>query len=143
MTTRQKRSNEKLLHRQMIQEVAVEFKNQLHPPPANFKGAVQSRRYSVAHYELARATIAEILDLIDETLSENRPVVLRGFGRWVPRRYKPTSGRRPGRRSDDESAIYSIPVRVGVLFRPSAQLKEAIQEHDKQHGLPTHSRAEL
>ena len=54
----------------------------------------------------------------------------------IPRRYKPVSGRLPGADPNDKSAFYSIPLRVGVLFRPSPKLKQAIRSHDKKHGIP-------
>lgn len=97
---------------------------------------VRQRRRTVPHYELAKAAVNEFIDIVGEALSQHRPVRLRGFGNLVPRRYKPMTGRLPGAHPDDEDAVFTVPVRLGVLFQPSLKLKKIMREHDDEHGLP-------
>ena len=98
---------------------------------------VRQRRRTVPHYELAQAAVNEFIDVVGEALSRNRTVKLRGFGNFVPRRYKPMTGRLPGAHPDDKDAIFTVPVRLGVLFQPSLKFKKKMREHDEQHGAPT------
>lgn len=54
--------------------------------------------------ELVQAAAREILAALSSALSEERPVILRGFGRFQVRRYRNSSKR------------------LGVVFRPSPGL---------------------
>ena len=85
---------------------------------------------TVPHYEFSQQAINEFIEIVGDALSENRPVTLRGFGKLIPRLYKPMTVRLPGARRDDDAAVFTVPVRLGVLFRPSPRLKNAIREHD-------------
>ena len=98
---------------------------------------VRQRRRTVPHYELATAAVNEFIDVVGEALAQNRAVKLRGFGNFVPRRYKPMTGRLPGAHPDDKDAVFAVPVRLGVLFQPSLKFKKAMHEHDEQQGLTT------
>lgn len=51
--------------------------------------------------ELIQAAIREIIDGLALALDEGRPVVLRGFGRFTPRRYR------------------SATKKLGLIFRPA------------------------
>ena len=95
------------------------------------KTVLQGSRQTVAHYELSSQAINEFINIVGDALSENRDVVLRGFGRLVPRQYKPMEVRLPGALSGDDDVVFSVPLRLGVQFRPSPKLKNAIREHDK------------
>ena len=97
---------------------------------------VRQRRRTVPHYELAKAAVNEFIDVVGEALSRHQAVKLRGFGNLAPRRYKPMTGRLPGAHPDDEDAVFTVPVRMGVLFQPSLKLKKIMREHDGKHGLP-------
>ena len=130
------RKSKKFLRRPMVQEVAVQFKKNLPPVVSEPKRITRAQRRTVPHYELAQAAITEFIQSVDDALSQNHTVILRGFGSFIPRRYKPMTGRLPGAAPDDKNAVYSIPLRVGVLFRTSPKLKTAIRAYDKEHGLP-------
>lgn len=54
--------------------------------------------------ELVRAALEEVIEALAGALADGRTVVLRGFGRFQPRRYA------------------SGPKRVGLIFRPSPAL---------------------
>ena len=95
------------------------------------KMVMRGSRQTVPHYELSNQAIDEFISVVGDALSENREVVLRGFGRLVPRQYKPMEVRLPEALSGDENIVFSVPVRLGVQFRPSPKLKNAIREHDK------------
>ena len=136
--TNKRKTSRKLLRREMVQKIADEFRRLLPPQPTGPKRVVRVQRNTVPHYELAQAAIKEFIDIVNETLSDNRPVVLRRFGALVPRPYKPLSGVFPGASPGDKKARYSIPVRMGVQFLPSARLKKAIRDRDAKHGFPSH-----
>ena len=115
----------------MIREVALQFRENLPPQAPAPKRVTRESRRSVPHFELARKAINEFIDIVGQGLTENREVTLRGFGRLMPRQYKPMKVRLPGADIDDDDALISVPVRLGVLFRPSPKLKKAIREHDE------------
>lgn len=128
--------HKKLLRREMIQEVAVEFRRILDPRPPEPKMVRRGPRRRVPHGDLAESAIKEFIDVIDGALSQHRSMTLRGFGTFIPRRYKPMSVRLPGADPNDEQAVFTVPVRLGVTFRPSKKLKQAIRERDEERGLP-------
>lgn len=97
---------------------------------------VRQPRRSVPHYELATAAVNEFIDAVGDALAENRTVKLRGFGNLVPRQYKPMKVRLPGADPDDRDAVIPVPIRLGVMFKPSLKLKKRIRDHDEQYGLP-------
>ena len=117
----------------MIREVALEFRNGLLPRTPAPKMIKRESPRTVPHYELATEAINEFIAVVGDALSEHRPVVLRGFGKLIPRRYKPMTVRLPGARPDDDKAVFTVPVRLGVLFRPSPKLKKAIREHGRKN----------
>ena len=137
MKPKQREKSKKLRRRAMVQAVAVEFRERLDPRPPEPKMIVRQRRRTVPHYELAMAAVNEFIDVVGEALSQSRTVKLRGFGNFVPRRYKPMTGRLPGAHPDDKDAVFTVPVRLGILFQPSLKFKKTLREHDEQHGLPT------
>ena len=97
---------------------------------------VRQPRHRAPHYILAIAAVDEFINTIGVALSENRTVKLRGFGNLVPRQYKPMRVRLPGADPEDRDAIFTVPVRLGVQFQPSAKLKKRIRDHDAEYGLP-------
>ena len=120
----------------MVNKLAKEFKKQLPARPTGPKRVVRVQRNTVPHYELAETAIKEFIDIVNEALSDNRPVVLRRFVTLVPRSYKPMSGVAPGRTRGGKKVRYSIPVRMGVQLLPSAALKKAIRDRDAKYGFP-------
>lgn len=130
-----KRPSKKIVRRDLVREVAVQFRDNLPARAPAPKMVTRGSRSSVAHYELARDAINEFIDIVGDALSDRRPVTLRGFGSLLPRRYKPMKVRLPGAPPGDKNAVFSVPVRLGVLFRPSPKLKEGIRAHDEEHGL--------
>ena len=136
MDSNDRSKSKKLRRREMSQAVALEFRRILDPRPPEPRLIRREPRRRVPHYELAEAAIKEFIDVIDGVLSQNRSITLRGFGTFIPRRYKPMRVRLPGADPNDEQAVFDVPVRLGVTFRPSKKLKQAIRERDEEHGLP-------
>ena len=132
-----KSKSRKIRRRDLVREVAVQFRDNLPRRSPMPKMVTRRSRKTVAHYELAGEAIKEFIDAVGGALSENREVTLRGFGRLIPRQYKPMKVRLPGALPGDEDAMISVPVRMGVFFRASSKLKQSIREHDEKHGLPT------
>lgn len=67
--------------------------------------AVRMKRLAPAYpAELIQAALREIIDGLAEALVRERPVILRGFGRFQVRRYR------------------FGPKRLGLIFRPSPAL---------------------
>ncbi|MYI35507.1 MAG: HU family DNA-binding protein, partial [Acidimicrobiaceae bacterium] len=125
----------KIVRREIVREIALQFRQNLPERSPSPKMVTQGPRNSVAHYELAGQAIAELIDMVGDALSEARPIVLRGFGQLLPKQYKPMTVRLPGARPDDKNAVFSVPVRMGVIFRPSPKLKKEIRAYDEEHGL--------
>jgi len=76
--------------------------------PPTLTRRLMARRLKEMHpdfpRELIEAALKEIISVTAGALSEGRPVTLRGFGRFQPRRYEGGSKR------------------LGLLFRPSPEL---------------------
>lgn len=128
--------SKKVARRDMIRDVALQFRDNLPPRSPAPRMITRESRMTVPHYELARHAINEFIDAVGGALAENRQVTLRGFGRLIPKQYKPMKVRLPGASPDDDEAVIDVPVRLGVQFRPSPKLKQAIREYDEEHGLP-------
>ena len=62
--------------------------------------------------ELIQAGIREIIDELASALAEGRPVVLRGFGRFTPRRYRGGAKK------------------LGLVFRPAPRLLARLNESE-------------
>lgn len=63
--------------------------------------------------ELIQAAIREIIDGLSSALAEGRPVVLRGFGRFTPRRY------------------HGGAKKLGLIFRPAPRLLSRLNKSAK------------
>ncbi|MDL2226756.1 hypothetical protein LJB86_03770 [Deltaproteobacteria bacterium OttesenSCG-928-M10] len=84
------------------------------PGPAGLNRRLLARRLkeTLPDYpaELIKAALEEIINALAGALAGGRPVILRGFGRFQPRRY------------------LKGPKKVGLIFRPSPALSARVNQ---------------